>query len=165
LKASTDKEPTTPLKPLFYISLTVIFVWLSAAFCIYFALDNWEQRGQFGDLFGAANALFSGLAFASLIYTIHLQRQELSLQRKELELTRIELSRSASAQESSEKALAKQAEALETAARLNALSSVIEHYSIKIRSLTSASKQGDAIKEQLKYINDLEDLLNKIQKT
>ena len=34
------------------------------------------------------NALFTGLAFAGLIYTIFLQRDELRLQRKELEMTR-----------------------------------------------------------------------------
>ncbi|MCK4825872.1 putative phage abortive infection protein [bacterium] len=48
-------------------------------------------RGQFGDLFGGLNALFSGLAFAGLIYTIYLQRNELKLQRLELKQTRIEL--------------------------------------------------------------------------
>jgi len=50
-----------------------------------------DERGSFGDMFGAANALFAGLAFAGLIYTLLLQRKELGLQRKELELTRQEL--------------------------------------------------------------------------
>jgi hypothetical protein len=35
-------------------------------------------RGQFGDMFGGINALFSAMAFAVLIYTMHLQRTELS---------------------------------------------------------------------------------------
>lgn len=47
-------------------------------------------RGQFGDMFGVVNALFSGLAFAGIIYTILLQREELAAQRKELRLTRHE---------------------------------------------------------------------------
>ncbi len=42
-------------------------------------------------MFGAVNALFSGLAFASLVYTIFLQKRELELQRQELALTRAEL--------------------------------------------------------------------------
>jgi hypothetical protein len=42
-------------------------------------------------MFGAINALYSGLAFAGVIYAILLQRKELRLQRKELELTRNEL--------------------------------------------------------------------------
>lgn len=34
-------------------------------------------RGQFGDKFGAINALFSGFAFAGIIFTIFLQRRDL----------------------------------------------------------------------------------------
>jgi hypothetical protein len=34
-------------------------------------------RGQFGDQFGAVNALFSGFAFAGIIFTIMLQRSDL----------------------------------------------------------------------------------------
>lgn len=49
------------------------------------------ERGAYGDTFGTVTALFTGLAFALLIYTALLQRQELSLQRKELHDTRREL--------------------------------------------------------------------------
>lgn len=42
-------------------------------------------------MFGAMNTLFSGLAFAGIIFAITLQSQELELQRKELEQTRAEL--------------------------------------------------------------------------
>jgi hypothetical protein len=47
-----------------------------------------ETRGTFGDKFGAVNSLFSGLAFAGIIFTILLQRKELQLQRDELSSTR-----------------------------------------------------------------------------
>ncbi len=50
-----------------------------------------DSPGEFGDMFGAANALFSALAFATLIYTVFLQRNELALQRAELSATRAEL--------------------------------------------------------------------------
>jgi len=50
-----------------------------------------ENQGTFGDMFGGLTALFSGLAFAFLIYSIHLQSNELKLQRRELELQREEL--------------------------------------------------------------------------
>lgn len=46
------------------------------------------ERGTFGDMFGGLNALFSGLAFAGIIYTILLQMTELKLQREELKQTR-----------------------------------------------------------------------------
>ena len=41
-------------------------------------------------MFGSVNALFSGLAFAGVIYAILLQREELGLQREELIKTRLE---------------------------------------------------------------------------
>lgn len=45
---------------------------------------------EFGDSFGAANALFSALAFGFLIVTVLMQRKELEYQRKELQDTREE---------------------------------------------------------------------------
>jgi len=68
------------------VLVVVLWVGLGA-----FAWSLGDSRGLFGDMFGAANALFAGLAFATLIYTILLQRGELRLQRRELELTRHEM--------------------------------------------------------------------------
>ncbi len=51
-----------------------------------------SSSGVFGDSFGVLTSLFSGLAFAGLIITIVMQRDELALQRQELNLTREELS-------------------------------------------------------------------------
>ncbi len=51
------------------IFLGVVLLW---ALCLGFGVlffPSWELRGQFGDLFGAVNALFSGLAFAGLIFS------------------------------------------------------------------------------------------------
>ena len=60
-------------------------------FSLVFFVDDKDLRGTFGDQFGAVNALFSGLAFAGLIYTIILQRNDLKLQRQDLKLQRKEL--------------------------------------------------------------------------
>ena len=65
----------------------VVFVWVGMGFLV----SRTEDPGKFGDMFGAVNALFSGLAFAGLIGTLLLQRRELSLQRTELQLQRKEL--------------------------------------------------------------------------
>ena len=86
-----------------------------------------SDRGAFGDFFGAINSLFSGLAFAGIIYTILLQRSELALQREELKETRKELRRSADAQERSEKAFLNQSETMTLTARINALSTIVEY--------------------------------------
>jgi hypothetical protein len=45
-----------------------------------FAGSEMEARGQFGDMFGVVNTLFTGLAFAGLIYTILLQRKDFEMQ-------------------------------------------------------------------------------------
>lgn len=50
-----------------------------------------EKQGVFGDMFGASNALFTGLSFVGVIIAILLQGQALKFQRHELELTRKEM--------------------------------------------------------------------------
>lgn len=78
--------------------LIVVLALFFANLCLIFLPFSKEARGTFGDQFGVVNALFSGLAFAGLIYTIILQRKDLKIQkrdllyqRRELELTRKEL--------------------------------------------------------------------------
>lgn len=68
----------------------VILLFLLNLSMVFFVNDK-DIRGTFGDQFGAVNALFSGLAFAGLIYTIILQRRDLELQRNDLQLQREEL--------------------------------------------------------------------------
>lgn len=48
-----------------------------------------DKQGTFGDKFGSVNTLFSGLAFAGVLFTIFLQSRELSATRSELKLTRL----------------------------------------------------------------------------
>lgn len=60
-------------------------VWLASFVLIYFCIDGWNVRGQFGDLFGSVNALFSGLAFAGLIITIRQQHKDLEYQRQAID--------------------------------------------------------------------------------
>jgi hypothetical protein len=85
--------------------LGVIALWaLTPAISFYF-LGKMDERGQFGDLFGSINALFSGLAFAGVVFAILLQRQELALQRQELSETRQEMKRTADAQDAAQRAL------------------------------------------------------------
>ncbi|MDQ8022208.1 MAG: putative phage abortive infection protein [Moraxellaceae bacterium] len=69
-------------------AIVVIAVWAGSGWLLY---PDTEHRGTFGDMFGAVNSLFSGLAFAALVYTVWMQRTELALQREELSLTRVEL--------------------------------------------------------------------------
>nr|WP_299422646.1 hypothetical protein [uncultured Emticicia sp.] len=43
------------------------------------------KRGTFGDMYGALNTLFSGLAFVSLIITLIAQFEEINQNRKNVE--------------------------------------------------------------------------------
>lgn len=97
-------------------------IWVVSG-CLLYPLTD---RGTFGDMFGAVNALFSGLAFAGIVYTILLQRRELELQREELRATRAEMSRSATAQEKSEQAIRMQVEAVEYGQRLAAINNMLQ---------------------------------------
>ena len=105
-----------------YTCVAVVVTWVLSGLLLYCI----PERGTFGDMFGAINALFSGLAFVGVVYAILLQRKELQLQRLELEETRKELSRSAKAQEDSQAALALQAEMAKQTYKLNALSSAFD---------------------------------------
>jgi len=83
-------------------------------------------------MFGAANALFSGLALAGVVYAILLQREELMLQRKELELTRQELHRSSEAQASSATTLIRQQKIAEKNVRLQAYTALLQSCSDRL---------------------------------
>lgn len=118
---------------------------------------SFDERGTFGDMFGAVNALFSGFAFLGVIYAILLQRTELSLQRAELSLTRQELQKSANAQERSEKALVKQADAMEKTARINSLTASLESLEKRRKSFLPISDE-----RQRKAFVDLSAKINAI---
>lgn len=80
----------------FVAGLGVVFsVTAYAAILLYWpspiTLGNIDKAGTFGDSFGVLTSLFSGLAFAGIVFTVLLQREELSLQREELRLTRDEI--------------------------------------------------------------------------
>lgn len=125
-KTLAEEERETSGGTLAVILLCVIIIWATGGWLV--DSTNTTDRGTFGDMFGAVNALFSGLAFATLIYTVFLQRRELQLQREELAATRIELQRSAAAQEASERALKAQADATAMSAQLNAINYLLGYY-------------------------------------
>ena len=72
-----------------------------------------DQYGTYGDSYGSLNTLFSGLAFAILIISLFMQRQELQAQRQELEAQRNEIKESNAIAD-------KQREITEQQAKLNA---------------------------------------------
>jgi len=102
------KKKTNKKIALRTIVIVIISIWTISMLISWFFFKSWTESASFGDSFGSINSLFSGLALAGIIYTIYLQKTELSLQRKELKYTREELKRAALAQEESSKSLSKQ---------------------------------------------------------
>jgi hypothetical protein len=88
-KPDSQDSFSIQLKHLKWTAAAIVTLWVLSGVAIY----NWAPDGNygtFGDMFGAINSLFSGLAFACLIFATLMQREELRLQRKELQLARQE---------------------------------------------------------------------------
>jgi len=150
----------------------VLGLWLLSPVLMRVLVGPLQDSGLAGDSYGALNALFSGLAFAGVIYAILLQRTELQLQRDELALTRRELARTAEAQEKSEAALGEQAQVMKVSAELNGLSSIIQAYSMQIQAAYSASNIGDRTRSEVipnleakrdGYVEQLELMMHAVQ--
>lgn len=100
---------------------------------LWLALPQATDRGLFGDMFGAMNALFSGLAFAGIVYTILFQRAEFS----------------------------SNAAAVERSARLSAMSVLVSAYSERVRYLDSrASPESHKIQS---YQSRIDALANQLE--
>jgi Putative phage abortive infection protein len=86
---SNTEEPIprapSPIIPIL-IFLGVLAVWIVNL--VYGSKLDEPNRGLFGDMFGASNSLFSGMALAGVIYAILLQRNEMSIARRELHYTK-----------------------------------------------------------------------------
>ncbi|MEK6479143.1 putative phage abortive infection protein [Catalinimonas sp. 4WD22] len=79
-----QKKTKNKYKPFIITASLVIALWASSGLAITFFYGSLpDSPGTFGDMFGMINSLFSGLAFAGLIYTILQQREELDLTRQE----------------------------------------------------------------------------------
>lgn len=83
------KQNATPWILIICAVLFVLGLWLASWYYTSCILQT-EDRSTFGDMFGAINALFAGLALAGIIISIRMQSSELALQRDELKQTRSE---------------------------------------------------------------------------
>ncbi|SMD35894.1 hypothetical protein SAMN04488029_2593 [Reichenbachiella faecimaris] len=83
--SSENTNKATTWRPFIIWGLLITLIWFCYHFGINYFYPDPAISGQFGDKYGALNTLFSGLAFAAFIYTIHLQREDLRLTRTELQ--------------------------------------------------------------------------------
>lgn len=108
-----------------YLVVGVVGLWVLTPVVVLTLLPpgespSWAIRGQFGDLFGAATSLFSGLAFAGLFWALRLQGDQLEMQRTELSLQREELKLQRGEMAASRQELANQVRAQEALFRASA---------------------------------------------
>lgn len=105
-------------------------------------IDDPNKRGTFGDQFGAVNALFSGLAFAGLIYTIILQRRDLELQRNDLRLQREELALTRQEMEDQTAEFEKQNETLRIQRFENTFFNMLSQFQEVVNNLSVTARVG-----------------------
>jgi hypothetical protein len=104
------------------LALLVFGLWIGLPLLIYgCASSSTERAGQIGDIFGAINALFSGIALIGIVGALILQQEELSLSTKELR--------------NSAKALRKQVELAADTARLQSLPTLIASTKLRIKTV------------------------------
>jgi hypothetical protein len=78
-------DPNRDKFPLIHVLLVVVFLWFVLGFCLPSMLEDPAQEGQFGDMFGGVNALFSGLSIVGIVYAIILQHESLVEQRNSID--------------------------------------------------------------------------------
>jgi len=87
-KRKSKVTPEIRDKPylLYWLLLAVVLMWLLSWVFLMTHYNLPEHAGEFGDMFGAVNSLFSGLTFAGIGYSIVLQRREIRMQRDQISL-------------------------------------------------------------------------------
>lgn len=147
------------LAVLFVVVMPSVVAWL-----IWQGLPAPKDVSVFAEAFGnIVGPLFAALAFAGLIYTALMQREELSLQRQELKETREELKRTADAQEASEAALSEQVRIAQLSARLNAAIALLDLYDFQTSKLPSSYPTGSEYERKHKEIRaNREDMQNEL---
>lgn len=121
-------------------------------------------RGQFGDMFGFANALFSGLAFTALVVSLAMQRKELAMQRVEIAEARQEMARQSRSMEEQAESMREQAQIALLSARINGQTALLE---TAASSLTKdelqrviAARSSIPHEQVLRYFQRMDDLMS-----
>lgn len=127
-------------------------------------LPGWPERGQFGDIFGSVNALFSGLAFAGLFWSLRVQQEQLLLQQDELRLQREELKLQREEMAASRGELARQVEAQQALFRASAAQVTVASVQAQIEAikLDAQEKNPGGRSTQIAEIKSLAESLSRL---
>ncbi len=127
-----------------------------------------ENAGVIGDMFGSVNALFAGLAFLLLIWSvfqsnkaIKIQQQELSLQREELKESREVLKDQAESQEKMIQAIAELSQQTKMASHVSARSALIQ---ANMELLGNPRMQVHTLQNEPEIASDLRVILLSMEK-
>jgi hypothetical protein len=149
---STIEETSTNAKRLMKLArrggIAILAAWVAFGLALFW----YKERGTFGDMFGALNALFSGLAFLGVILAIVLQYEELKEQRQEIRQSRI-------AHEATAKSLEAQLRNAELRSRIESLNLLLVTQARildrinQTRAVEDANRRN-AIAKQVKYLEE-----------
>lgn len=78
------KNDTNGVVWIILIGMVAVGLWAGSGAFIRGVYPNLQESAQFGDMFGAINALFSGLALGGVVVAVFLQRRDLELTRQEM---------------------------------------------------------------------------------
>ena len=143
------KEQSESFGPFIWTLIAVVLLQILGALLIFYSFDSWTTRSSFGDMFGVLSSLFTGLAFAAVIYSLYLQR-------KDLKITQEELRHSVKAQN-------EQAESLRETALLNALTTLVSSYTELSLHKNKSQRRSFAKKYDPKRDKSLEELEKKYE--
>jgi len=121
-----DKTPSSVgLRTLIIFVSVAIALEDLAAYIEIRLLNDWQTRSSFGEMFGAVNTLFSGLALAGVIYTVLIQRHEIEMQRR---------------------SQARSDHLMALTAKLSALNSLVEATSNQLRDMRAGRDSAESMK-------------------
>ncbi|WP_202617371.1 hypothetical protein, partial [Roseimaritima sediminicola] len=124
-------------------AVLVVAVWAIAGLLTWRSFESPELRGTFGDMFGAVNALFSGLAFLGVIVAIILQKMELEEQRREIRDSRL-------AHQQSARALEGQLESSTLQVEIDALNHIVDSLQTRIEGMVTRTSHIVIVEDQQK---------------
>ena len=146
MKSTKIKFSSWMKKNIVWVMFGGVIILFLLNFSMVFFVPGENTRGTFGDQFGAVNALFSGLAFTGLIYTIILQRRDLEIQRHDLKLQREEIALNRKEMEEQTAEFEKQNETLKIQRFENTFFNMLSQFQEVVNSLTASYKsRGEEI--------------------
>jgi hypothetical protein len=143
----------------FLCAAILITLWALLPLATFLYSRDLGKSGQFGDMFGSVNSLFTGLAFLGLLFSIRQQHADSQLQREQL---RVAIEAQTKNAEAYQAQLAEQRQTRELQQALHQFGILNEDWAINARSLiyqgshySFSMLQAEELKSVEKFLNYL----------